>query len=93
MGRQAGGPGFRPLQRAQDRQVPSPPGPLELGGVLDLVLGLAEHQPQQAVLVAEVFEHAAIVAAREWITGVSSASSTQVSRSGIRGPVHPAGRE
>jgi hypothetical protein len=33
----------------------------ELGGILDLVLGLAEHQPQQAVLLAQVLKHAAVL--------------------------------
>ena len=34
---------------------------LEFGGILDLVLGLAEHQPEQAMLLAEVLQHAAVL--------------------------------
>lgn len=34
---------------------------LEFGGILDLVLGLAEHQPEQAVLFAEVLQNAAVL--------------------------------
>ena len=36
--------------------------PFELGGVLDLVLGLAEHQPKQAMLFAEMLQDAAVLA-------------------------------
>jgi hypothetical protein len=34
---------------------------VEFGGILDLVLGLAEHQPEQAVLFAEVLQDAAVL--------------------------------
>ena len=34
---------------------------LEFGGILDLVLGLAENQPEQAVLFAEVLQHTVVL--------------------------------
>ena len=55
-------PGFGG-QAADDRVDQRPGGEilpgdeaLEFGGILDLVLGLAEHQPEQAMLLAEVLQ-------------------------------------